>query len=86
MNNDKYIELNIPSLIWIINGSGEQKFGLYFDFEFYYFQNVIQQMLAVQPDLLNDQVIPPASQSTIDNLPTVTLNQEHIGRSSLPIN
>ena len=44
------------------------------------FQNVIQQMLAVQPELLADHTVPPASQFTIDNLSTVSLTMDHIGR------
>ena len=44
------------------------------------FQNVIQQMLAVQPELLTDHTVPPASQFTIDNLSTVSLTMDHIGR------
>ena len=42
-------------------------------------QDVIQQMLSVQPELLADQAAPPAPAVVIDNLPTVTLNQQMIG-------
>jgi len=36
-------------------------------------------MLSVQPELLADQAAPPAPAVVIDNLPTVTLNQQMIG-------
>ena len=37
-------------------------------------------MLAVQPELLTEHTVPPASQFTIDNLATVSLSVDHIGR------
>ena len=37
----------------------------------------------MQPELLNDQVIPPADQHTIDNLPTVSLGEEHLGKHTI---
>ncbi|KAL5020252.1 hypothetical protein ScPMuIL_003144 [Solemya velum] len=50
------------------------------------FENVIIQMLAVHPDLLNDQAPPPASDELIDSLPSVVLTQEHIDQSpSCPV-
>lgn len=41
-------------------------------------EDVIQQMLAVQPELLNEQAAPPAPQIVIENLPTLTLTSTHI--------
>ncbi|KAH3881787.1 uncharacterized protein LOC127881540 [Dreissena polymorpha] len=41
-------------------------------------EDVIQQMLSVQPDLLSEQAAPPASSSVIDSLPTICLTQELI--------
>ncbi|XP_052781504.1 uncharacterized protein LOC128218032 [Mya arenaria] len=41
-------------------------------------EDVIQQMLSVQPELLADQATPPAPSIVIDMLPTVTLTQQLI--------
>ncbi|XP_053386885.1 uncharacterized protein LOC123542156 [Mercenaria mercenaria] len=41
-------------------------------------EDVIQQMLAVQPELLSEQAAPPAPQIVIDNLPTIPLTSSHI--------
>ncbi|XP_060075034.1 uncharacterized protein LOC132554741 [Ylistrum balloti] len=50
------------------------------------FENVILQMLAVHPDLLSDATPPPADQSVIDALPSLTVNQGHLAISlSCPI-
>ncbi|XP_021357380.1 uncharacterized protein LOC110452935 isoform X2 [Mizuhopecten yessoensis] len=50
------------------------------------FENVILQMLAVHPDLLSDATPPPADQSIIDSLPSLTVNQCHLAISlSCPI-
>ncbi|GAB1605781.1 E3 ubiquitin-protein ligase Praja-1-like [Argonauta hians] len=50
------------------------------------FQNVILQMLAVHPDLLNDQAPPPAPLTIIENLQTVLVTQEDINEeASCPI-
>ena len=53
------------------------------EFVCFYLQNVIQQMLAVQPELLNDHAIPPAHQSTIDSLSTLKLTEDHLGKNDL---
>ncbi|XP_014786402.1 uncharacterized protein LOC106880799 [Octopus bimaculoides] len=50
------------------------------------FQNVILQMLAVHPDLLNDQAPPPAPLTLIENLQTVVVTQEDVNEeASCPI-
>lgn len=50
------------------------------------FQNVILQMLAVHPDLLNDQAPPPATQTVIENLQSIHATQEDIDQdASCPI-
>lgn len=50
------------------------------------FQNVILQMLAVHPDLLNDQAPPPATQTAIENLHSIHVTQEDVEQdASCPI-
>ncbi|XP_060603815.1 E3 ubiquitin-protein ligase Praja-2-like [Ruditapes philippinarum] len=49
-------------------------------------EDVIQQMLAVQPELLSEQAAPPAPQIVIENLPTIPLTLSHIDQHpSCPI-
>lgn len=50
-----------------------------------YIQDVIQQMLAVQPELLNEQAAPPAPQVVIENLQTIALTSAHIGITVLSL-
>lgn len=42
-------------------------------------------MLAVQPELLNEQAAPPAPQGVIENLQTISLTSAHIGNIVLPV-
>ncbi|XP_052084992.1 uncharacterized protein LOC127722164 isoform X1 [Mytilus californianus] len=50
------------------------------------FENVIIQMLAVHPDLLGEQAPPPATQSTIQNLPITPVTSLQISQNiSCPI-
>ena len=43
-------------------------------------ENVSLRMVIVQPDLMSDLTPPPATESVIDNIPTVCLSQQDVGK------
>lgn len=65
----------IPFISWCLQWS--QSIPLYC------FQNVILQMISVYPDLLSDQAPPPVSPALFEALPTISIDQSHLGQFPL---
>ena len=43
-------------------------------------ENVVIQMVNVQPDLMSDVTPPSAAESVINNIPSVCLSQQDVGK------